>query len=244
MEQHLRQGARLQILYEPEQEYYMTAVVDIEKGSFSITDPVSGGKKLDMPRHSSWQFCLIGEDAVYFFTSRVTALESKDGLNIYTIKRPDSIYRQQRRGFVRVPCHLNVSYWYWEETMIKGLPAPTLATRSADLWEDPVWIRDYIGSLEERVSPKTAFTLDMSGGGVRIVTLESLKRHDRLLLKIDLSSQNFFQVMILEGKVVRSVPLNIGGWNRYRVGVSFVGLKGNAQERLISYLFKIMRKKI
>ncbi len=239
----LKEGARLQILLESEQEYYMTNIKSVTKDVFTIYEPTSGGKSLDMPQYSTWQFCLLGENAVYFYTSRIVGF-SKDGAETsYTIKIPDSIHRQQRRGHVRVPCHHDLSYWLWDDTVMPGLTAPQLAAHSSDLWEDPEWLQDYLFKLESEVPGKNAFTLDISGGGLRMVTLEPLARHDRLILKITLDDQRKRESLLLEARVVRVVPLNIGGWKRYRVGISFVDLDQKIQERIISYLFKIMRKK-
>jgi c-di-GMP-binding flagellar brake protein YcgR len=245
MMEQLRVEDHLQILNEQEQEYYMTRIREIGKDSFLIYEPESGGKTLDMSEQSSWQFCLLRDDAVYFFTSRILEVKRESGGNYYGVSKPESVHRQQRRGHVRVPCHHNLVYWNWEDTNINGLPSPIMATRSSELWEDPQWIDDYLEKLEKNLAGKNAFTLDMSGGGLRMVTLEPLERHDRLLVKIVLEKQKVkHQLLFVEAKVVRVVPLNIGGWRRYRVGLSFINLTEKVQERIIRYLFTIMRKKI
>jgi c-di-GMP-binding flagellar brake protein YcgR len=244
MFEHLRPGVRLQVLHEPEKEYFMTVIKHVEKEGFTILEPVSGDRILEMPLSSSWQFCLPGEDAVYFFTSRIVEIVKEDSNLYYLLKPPDSVHRQQRRGHVRVPCHHNLTYWFWRDPSAAGLPSPDMAAHSSNFGEDSIWIQDYLGKLEEKIPGKNAFTLDISGGGLRMVTLESLERHDRLLIRIHLDEQRSRQVMILEAKVVRVVPLNIGGWRRYRVGVTFVNLNEKVRERIISYLFKIMRNKI
>ncbi len=240
----LQVDAQLQILHEADQEYYMTRVKEVSRDTFAVYEPESGGKILDMPQFSSWQFCLLRDDAVYFFTSRIVGIDREGSEKYYLIRKPDSVHRQQRRGHVRVPCHHNIVYWPWEDALAAGQPSPVVATRTTELWDDSVWMQDYQKTLEEKVSGKNAFTLDMSGGGLRMVTLEPLERHDRILLKIALDQKNPSQAMLLEARVVRVVPLNIGGWRRYRVGISFIDLPEKVQERIISYLFTVMRKKI
>lgn len=240
----LKAEAKLQILKEDEQEYYMTLVKSVDRDCFLVNEPVSGGKGLEMPQFSTWQFCILGDDAVYFFTSRVVSVIRDGAETRYVIKIPDTVHRQQRRGHVRVPCHHDLLYWSWSDAEHQDLPSPSRATRSSDLWEDPLWVNDYLSGLTARVSGKNAFTLDMSGGGLRMVTLEPLERHQRLLLKIILDEPKSNRVLLLEGRVIRVVPLKIGGWNRYRVGVSFVNLNEKVQEKIISYLFKVMRKKL
>lgn len=244
MNEHIKVEARLQILNQIEQEQYTTSIKAVGTDSFTIYEPRSGGKGLEMPQYSSWQFCLLGEDAVYFFTARVIGA-NRDGAEVYyIIKSPESVQRQQRRGHVRVPCHQNVLFWSWEEAASEGAASLVNVSRSSGIWEDPLWVRDYIRDLESKVPAKTAFTLDISGGGLRMVALDPLERHDRLLLKIDLDDKRKPQVVLMEAKVVRVVPLNIGGWKRFRVGVSFINLNEKVQEQLIAYLFRIMRKKL
>lgn len=244
MIEQFKEGAKLQVLQESEQEYYMTNIKSVEKEVFIVHMPISGKKVLDMPQYSTWQFCLLGEDAVYFFTSRIAGM-SRDGANTcYVIKMPDSIHRQQRRGHVRVPCHHDLVYWLWDDAEQPGLTSPEQAVHFLELWDDPQWLKDYISELDEAAPGKNAFTLDISGGGLRMVTLEPLNRHDRLIIKLEINENWSSSILLLEARVVRIVSLNLGGWKRYRVGVSFVNLDQKIQERIISYLFKIMRKKV
>ncbi|MGM0651874.1 MAG: flagellar brake protein [Bacillota bacterium] len=244
MIEQLKEGARLQILQESEQEYYMTNIKSIESDIFTVHTPTSDREKLDMPQYSSWQFCLLGDDAIYFFTSRVVGVSREGADTCYIIKMPDTVHRQQRRGHVRVPCHHDLVYWLWDDADQPGLTSPEKAVHSLELWEDPQWLEDYLKSLHEIVPGKNAFTLDISGGGLRMVTLEPLNRHDRLILKLEIDEKQSKRILLLETRVVRVVPLNLGGWKRYRVGVSFIDLDQKLQEDIISYLFKIMRKKV
>lgn len=240
----LQEGARLQILHEPEQEYYMTSIKNISRESFTIHEPASGGKTLNMPWYSTWQFCLLRNDAVYFYISKVVGV-SKDGVEtVYTLEIPESVHRQQRRGHVRVPCHNELLYWLRDEIIAPGMTAPHLVVSSPELRENQQWLENYIASLEAKAPGRNAFTLDVSGGGLRMVTLDPLDRHEGLLIKVVFEELHEKKTLLLEGRVVRVVPLNIGGWKRYRVGVSFVNLDEKIQEYIISYLFTIMRKKV
>ncbi len=244
MNKRLEIDDRLQVLQESEQEYYLTRVKDINSDSLEIYAPLSGGKTLDMPEHSSWQVCLVKDDAVYFFRTKVLEKTGGQDLVRYIIKRPESVKRHQRRGYVRVPFHRNILFWNWHEVKTNREINPEKVVRNSDLWKDPRWVSDYIAGIEEKSPGKAAFTLDMSGGGLRMVSLEQPEKQDRLFLKINLDEKNKQQVLFLEGRVVRVVPLNIGGWKRYRAGVSFINVDEKVRENLIGFLFKVMRNKM
>ncbi len=223
-------NARLKILYEPDQRYYTTTIKESGENSFIVNQPKAGNKGLMMPQYSSWQICLLGEDAVYFFNSKVVDVISSGDINSYVIKYPDRVFRQQRRGYVRVPSHHNILYWQVNDIHLAG-------------FDSAVIIQDYLEELETRVPGKTAFSLDISGSGLRMVTLEPLTKHSRLLLKINVGEQLYEGLLTLEAMVVRVVPLNIGTWSRYRVGVNFLNLDDKMQERIVSFLFRLMRQK-
>jgi len=230
LKEHFIVDAKLQILFEPDQKYYTTTIKEISDNFFIINEPRSGNSTLEMSQYSSWQFCLLGEDAAYFFNSKVIEAVGAGKEKNYAIRYPDRIFRQQRRGYVRVPSHHNILYWLVDEIHFAG-------------YDSAMILQDYLVELESRLPGKTAFSLDMSGSGLRMVTTEPLDKHDRLLMKIYLGEERSSEVLTLEAMVVRTVPLRIGNWSRYRVGVNFLNLDDRMQEKVISFLFRLMRKK-
>ena len=85
--------------------------------------------------------------------------------------------------------------------------------------------------------------MDLSGGGLRMVSLEPVERQERLLLKICLD-ERCRQYFLLEGRIVRVAPLSIGKWQRYRVGVAFTNISQGLQERIIRHIFRVMRRRV
>jgi len=235
---------RLQVFNRSEQEYYRASVIAFDEKNIQISEPLSGGKRLNMPQYSSWQFCLNKDDGVYFFTSLVVGVKDDGIAKHYQINYPATAHRHQRRSHVRVPCHHNLLYWHWNQLKMVDLVDPEKIVCSPGLWSDAVWVKDYLGEMETLCPAKPAFSLDMSGGGLRLVSLEPLARQDRLLLKIYLDEKNKEQLLLLKGKVVRVSTIKIGGWKRYRAGISFLNLDQKIQEQIISYLFTVMRQKV
>lgn len=244
MSEKLQVGVKLQVKNEVERKDYQTTVTARGEQTFTIEEPLNEGRALNMPPQSSWQFCLLGSDAVYFFTARVAGMKQEDGGVSYRIEWPDRVQRQQRRRHVRVRCHHTILYWLWEEVEQSPEGTPHQAEKNPDLWEDAQWLREYLARLNEEVPPRNAFTLDLSGGGMRLVSLDKLDRGQRLLLKLVLDEGSDFQLLLIEAMVVRVMPLEIGGWKRYRIGVEFVNLDEKVQERLIAYIFRLMRRKV
>jgi len=242
MNKSLTVGDRLQVLNERDQEYYTCHIRETGKEIITICEPVSGGKELPMPHNSSWQFCLVKDDAVYLFNSLVIGVNRNSVEKHYLVKKPYTVERHQRRGHIRVPCHFELRYWCLDDPAIKNSTQYFSSCRTPGFWEDPLWIEERTRELESIMPGRAAFTLDLSGGGLRMVVSERLKRNDHLLIKIKLNGEEN-HVFLLEGKVVRVVTISIGRWKRYRAGVSFININENVRERIINYLFESMRNK-
>ena len=133
----------------------------MDKDTFTICSPVCAEGKLDMPMGSIWPFCLIGIDGLYFFTAQVLRVLSDQKAG-YLIGCPQTFYRCQRRKDVRVSCILDVTY------RVVGEGAESLERGSPNQ-------KQYAGRY-------SAIVVDLSGGGLRMVTKEQVPRQARLVL--------------------------------------------------------------
>lgn len=95
---------------------------------------------------------------------------------------------------------------------------------------------------QPRTNPKTltssqylkAVLVDLSGGGMRVRVTEEVKVNDFLMMSLTVNNEDTFMV----GQVMRIVKDDEG---RYYCGLSFEFLDIATRERIIKYIFQLMR---
>ncbi|MDF2882587.1 MAG: flagellar protein [Clostridiaceae bacterium] len=80
-----------------------------------------------------------------------------------------------------------------------------------------------------------ALVIDISGGGLRLVTSRPLKMGNNLIMNIPLKDDN----LVLKGKVVRH-ELNVD--KKHVCGIAFQDMLNENIERIIRYIFELMRE--
>ncbi len=95
---------------------------------------------------------------------------------------------------------------------------------------------------EERPQYKKCTALDLSGGGIRLLTKKEIPAGTRLILRFTLPLKTGFEVMVLKGKVVRS-------WSdpetkNWQCGIQFEGISRRQQDLIVRYvLFKLSEQR-
>lgn len=95
---------------------------------------------------------------------------------------------------------------------------------------------------QPKTNPKTiessqyikAVLVDLSGGGMRVRISEQVKLNDFLLMSLTVNNEDIFMV----GQVMRIIKDDEG---RYYCGLSFEFLDIATRERIIKYIFQLMR---
>ena len=82
-----------------------------------------------------------------------------------------------------------------------------------------------------------AILVDLSGGGMKVRVSEEIKMDDFILVDLTVNNENMFLV----GQAKRIVKDDEG---RFLCGLSFEFLDNSTQERIISYIFKLMREQM
>ncbi|WBW95412.1 flagellar brake protein [Oceanirhabdus sp. W0125-5] len=136
------------------------------------------------------------------------------GLPVLVLRNPKEVKKIQRRKYVRIPVTSYVRYMKIDKNY--KLRRPDAAT---------------LNSMNKTT------VLDVSGGGIRFKSNENLK--DQLLL-VQISF-NELEIMA-RGQIVRCIYDDIE--RVYDCGLSFIEIGSQEREKLISYIFKLMRQQI
>lgn len=90
---------------------------------------------------------------------------------------------------------------------------------------------------EEIVIEEVCKTVDISGGGMKLLSNYNYKKDDRLLLTFTI---NDLELNLL-GEVVRVSKINSGNFN-YEIGLKFIGIESFQRDAIIKYIFEQQRE--
>jgi c-di-GMP-binding flagellar brake protein YcgR len=78
--------------------------------------------------------------------------------------------------------------------------------------------------------------LDISAGGLKLRIAEQLKVRDKIKLKIFINKEE----LTIKGEIVRVIEEQD---KRYACGVRFIDLEEQTREKIIKFVFQLMREK-
>jgi c-di-GMP-binding flagellar brake protein YcgR len=207
-------NSRLEI--EIDGKIYKSNIQDLSEDYIGINIPVNNHKYIVLKKGDKINVVYyLGKD-IYRFNTVVTGRKIEKIL-IIMIRKPEEIEIVQRRNFVRVPLILNV--------LCAVVP-----------------VKKDFSNPGEQVEVFNAYSLDLSGGGMKISVDNKLKckvsAGDTIMVTIPMEDDS----LTVKGKVVR-IDRN-SDKSRIIFGLNFVDLDKINRERIIKLLFQVMRKNI
>lgn len=208
-------------VYEPERDVYAKSILqEVNEDSIAIGVPMIKSDGVPLREGEEYTFSLAHEDGLYYFQSKVLGTKMSGNVLLYLISWPVEIKRRQRRNYFRLPCNLEANY--------------KVITEDADSSSE----------IEEEEDEK-GLVVNLSGGGLLLVTSRSLLPGTLLYLHLILQCKKGKKEMRLKGRVVRSSPLKVNNKTlRYRCGVEFVEISEKERDKIISFLFALMRERL
>ena len=205
---------KIQIMQLPDGERFKSLIQELDGETVSVTVPYRQGKYLLLHSGEMVKVEFAVSDAIYGFQAKVLGRKKSNHVPLVLLSRPAFFTRQQRRSFVRFPVTLPVQFYLNPQSGSSLTPE----------------------SCEE----KSGKIIDISGGGLQIYTSTSLQVGAEVLLRLKLNDGHP-QELLLSGTVSWVTE---DEWHRsVRFGVSFSGISEAAQERIISYVFSMMRQR-
>ncbi len=174
--------------------------------------------EIDIPDAKSIQKCFgkdtmilvtlaVGGGGIFSFHARVTGVNQRNKVPVMVIRQETELFRVQRRSYYRLQYSCEVKYRPFK------LPA--------------------LGSNEEQF--RTTNTIDVSGGGMCLLTSEKLEKNIFLECVIILEKDVEIKAV---GKIVDTKEENTGGLTRWKNGIQFERISENSRERIISFVFR------
>lgn len=191
---------------------YRCDIQNVTENNIVISIPIKDGQYIPLSKGERITALYYENSNVYEFMSVVTG-RGHDRIPVIYIEHPSKIVNVQRRNHVRVPLIADISC----ALIRKNLPPVEIGNNQIDFFD--------------------AFTLDMSGGGIKIVTKQKVSIGDRLLITVSLRDET----LNMQGKVIR-IEKDIE--KRSVCGVNFIDMDKKTSEKLVRIIFQIMREQI
>ncbi|HZJ57619.1 MAG TPA: PilZ domain-containing protein, partial [Clostridia bacterium] len=148
------------------------------------------------------------EEASFLFHGRVKKRFRINNAVVVSITRTSPIQRIQRREFYRLRVILPVDFWLLDD------------------------------DIEDKPTVYKGYSIDISGGGLKLNTDYCLEVNTAIECRIDLGNERQLQI---KGKVIRVNPAGGSGY-RYELGISFCCVSHRVREDLIRFIFSKQRE--
>ncbi|SKA72646.1 c-di-GMP-binding flagellar brake protein YcgR, contains PilZNR and PilZ domains [Clostridium sp. USBA 49] len=205
---------KIEIVYDD--NYYKSNIEDVQDKFISINIPRKGENYIPFRKGDKLECIYYYENNIYKFYTYV--IDRKiDNIPIILINYPSEIFRIQRRKFVRVPVLYSILY-------------SKLNKRNNEA--------KLIKNLTKDDESFKATMIDLSGGGMKLKVKEDIKIGDIIIAYIPIKGEE----IKVEGEIVR---VEKDGKSRLNIcGVNFINLENRLREKIIKFIFEIMREQI
>lgn len=197
---------------------YKSNVQDIDGDIIGIDVPVCGNKYYTMHSGMEVEFLLVSNSDAYKCKSVVSGKRKEGELILILLTYPKILGKVQRREFYRVQAFMEIKYFV--------LP------KEVDYTEMSQVSPTYIDMMKE------ASAVDLSGGGIRIVTKEKCEINNKVIVYMNLNDDD---ITVL-GTIIR-VDYD-KECRQYKLGVRFHGNERPTIEKIIKYVFTKSREQI
>lgn len=192
---------------------YKSHVQDIGDDFVAISIPAKEGKFLPLKAGERVEVVYYGEREVYQFNTLVAGRKI-DRIAMIVLKLPSKVQLVQRRDYIRISCLQEVPFIKLKEGLSKELLK--VVTNDTSKF-------------------KSALLVDLGGGGIKLKMDEEMKPGECIMAHLHFISKDLF----IYGKMMRVFQDED---NRYVCGIKFNELDNKDFEKIIQYIFKLMRE--
>lgn len=189
---------------------YFSMVQDVpQEDEIVITLPVFKGKPVVLSLGQKVKINFFRERGQFYFFAEVIDRPKSGSVHLIRLKQVSQIHRLQRRNFYRLKINMPVFFRTIEED-----------------------------SPQNEAHYLKAYTVDISGGGVRILTNHELKLGQRVECVIPIEEK---QKLTVEGLVIR-ITASLDEGYKYDVGIKFTEILEAKRDKIIQFIFEQQRK--
>ncbi len=196
-------------------------LMDITDDFLYFTKPIKEGLMQNLKVGSEIRVVYYTKSKLYGFMAKIMD-EIVDNVILYQIEYPKDFYAFQRRRDARIPIVLDVHYVKLKE--------------NERIISNNMLLDDVKKHYQNRMVRCLSF--DLSGQGIGIVTKETFKAKDNLIIIVENPNIN----LIVLGQVRRA--LRVDNRRDFRMGIEFINIASREKEKIIKFVFEKMRNQL
>jgi c-di-GMP-binding flagellar brake protein YcgR len=207
---------------------YKSSVFDyISDTEMEIAMPTENGRMVLFQIGLRCKLLFYSKKGLYTCNATVQKRYKKENFFVLAMQQTSKIVKFQRREFFRIDCMLKVRYVPITEEI-------AALSSTEDLFME-IQKEAYIDKY------KDAVTLDLSGGGMRFSSNESLEAGSFIVTKLRLSGEHTDQLHYLVTRVIASAPMDNGSGKYVNRG-QFLFKNLRDRENIVRYVFDEERR--
>lgn len=194
---------------------YKSIVQDMNKDGLFISYPIHHNKPLLIHSGSVIEFFITTEKDIVKCKSIVLGKKKEENINLLVLSLPEVIERVQRREYFRLPITMPIKYY--------GLPKDRFYKSLRDVPSG------YFSRLINSVS------VDISGGGIKIVTNEIHNQGDYIIISINVPQE--INILCSVVRIEQSEEKN-----KYKLALKYEGIEEKTRDKIIQFIFNKLRE--
>lgn len=194
---------------------YKSTIQDIKEDYILIGMPISGSRYLMIHIGSIMEYYLTNDKEVFKCRSVVLGRTKEKNVQLAVLSIPEVIEKVQRREYFRLPIVMDVKYFI--------LPEDKVYMQLKDV---PI---GYFKNLEKTI------TVDISGGGIKIISKKAAKHNNYILLSINVPDE--INVIC---KVVRCDYDETD--KNYKLALKYENIDEKLRDKIIKFIFNKLRE--
>lgn len=212
---------------EEKPKIYMSKVEDIiSEEQIKIAMPIDKGKLVLLQINQKYTLTFYVGANLYQCTGVVKDRYKSRNLYFVVVEITSSLQKIQRREYYRLECAQDIKYLTVTEEMMKNGTPEMLLESFGD--EKPVFTK--------------AIIVDISGGGIRIVSDMEAERDSFLMLDFKLPVNQEARRFLLYGRILSTTKLQ-NRTLKFEHRIEFIRINNKVRETIIRYIFEEERKK-
>ena len=202
-------------------------VLDFVGDNVVIAMPYDMGRMILLDVGITYEMVFYTSKGLYRAMGQVASRHKDNNIYTATVALTTDLVKYQRREYFRLQCIIGIQTYVITEEIAKRRMERELAA--------------IIEQEEIAATMQSGVAVDLSGGGIRYISMQMMEPGTYIAVKLGLNGENVNEVFVLAGRIISSVRA-INATDRYETRIEFCIHTPKIQDSIIKYIFDEDRK--